>query len=37
VYRIDAESGKLDRVQTYDVGKSLTWVMAIKLAWISHQ
>lgn len=30
VYQVDAESGKLTRIHTYDVGKSLTWVMAVK-------
>lgn len=32
VYRVDLESGKLARLHTYDVGQSLTWVMAVKLA-----
>lgn len=31
VFRVDLESGKLDRVHTVDVGKSLTWVMAVKI------
>lgn len=30
VFQIDADSGKLTRLRTYDVGKSLTWVMAVK-------
>ncbi len=29
VFRVDTSSGRLDRVQTYDVGKSLTWVLAV--------
>ena len=29
VFRIDAGSGRLDRIQTYDVGTSLTWVVSI--------
>lgn len=32
VYRVDLESGKLTRLHTYDVGQSLTWVMAVKFA-----
>src|SRR5262245_9591199 len=31
VYRVDTGSGKLSPLQTYDVGKSLTWVMAVKV------
>jgi 6-phosphogluconolactonase len=30
VYRIDANSGKLSPAHTVDVGKSLTWVLAVK-------
>jgi 6-phosphogluconolactonase (cycloisomerase 2 family) len=30
-FQIDQASGRLTRVHTYDVGRSLTWVMAIKL------
>jgi len=30
VYRIDLASGALTRIHTVDVGKSLTWVMAVK-------
>jgi 6-phosphogluconolactonase len=30
VYRIDGNSGKLTPVHTVDVGKSLSWVMAVK-------
>jgi 6-phosphogluconolactonase len=30
-YAIDRASGALAHVKTYDVGKSLTWVMAVKL------
>lgn len=29
VFRVDEGSGKLERIATQDVGKSLTWVMAI--------
>ena len=32
VYRVDASNGQLDRIGTWKVGKSLTWVMAVKLA-----
>jgi 6-phosphogluconolactonase len=32
VYQIDGGKGKLTRLHTYDVGKSLTWVMAVKLS-----
>ena len=32
VFQVDAETGKLTRQHTYDVGKSLTWVMAVKFA-----
>jgi len=31
VFQIDQDSGKLTRLQTYDVGKSLTWVLADRL------
>lgn len=31
VYRVDLESGSLTRLYTQEVGKSLTWVMAVKL------
>lgn len=31
VYRVDPESGKLTRLHTYEVGKSLTWALAVKL------
>src|SRR5262249_42479288 len=31
VFRVDADSGKLTRVHTYPVGKSLTWVLAVAL------
>jgi 6-phosphogluconolactonase len=31
VYRVDAASGKLTPVQTYEIGKSLTWVMAVEV------
>lgn len=31
VYAVDAKSGKLDRKETLDVGKSLTWVCVVKL------
>jgi 6-phosphogluconolactonase len=30
VFRVDADSGKLTRVHTYPVGKSLTWVLAVE-------
>ncbi len=30
VYRVDLSSGRLERLHTYDVGKSLTWVQAVK-------
>jgi len=30
VFQIDQSTGKLSRLQTYDVGKSLTWVLAVK-------
>lgn len=30
VYRVDAATGRLTALRTYDVGKSLTWVMAVK-------
>ena len=29
VFRVDTSSGRLERVHTYDVGKSLTWVFAV--------
>src|SRR5262245_11880168 len=32
VYRVDESHGQLDRIGTWKVGKSLTWVMAVKLA-----
>ena len=32
VYRVDKSNGQLDRIGTWKVGKSLTWVMAVKLA-----
>ena len=31
VYQIDVETGKLTPLQTYDVGKSLGWVLAVKV------
>jgi 6-phosphogluconolactonase len=31
IYRVDLKSGQLTRIHTQDVGKSLTWVMAIDL------
>ncbi len=31
VYRVDLDSGRLTRLHTQDVGKSLTWVLAVKL------
>jgi 6-phosphogluconolactonase len=31
VYRIDSGTGQLTRAHTYNVGKSLTWVMAVNL------
>lgn len=30
VFKVDTETGKLTRIHTLDVGKSLTWVMAVK-------
>lgn len=30
VFRVDLDSGKLTRLHTYDVGKSLTWVLAVE-------
>ena len=30
VFRVDAETGKLTRLRTYDVGKSVGWVLAVK-------
>jgi 6-phosphogluconolactonase len=30
VFRVDVGTGKLTRLHTYDVGKSLTWVLAVK-------
>lgn len=32
VFRVDGQNGKLERVHTVNVGKSLTWVMAVKFA-----
>jgi 6-phosphogluconolactonase len=31
VYRIDTDTGKLTRLHTYDVGKSLTWVLTARI------
>jgi 6-phosphogluconolactonase len=31
MFRVDAGTGKLTRLHTYAVGKSLTWVMAVKV------
>jgi 6-phosphogluconolactonase len=31
VFRVDPDTGKLTRLHTQDVGKSLTWVLAVKL------
>jgi 6-phosphogluconolactonase len=31
VYQVDAETGKLTRLHTYEVGKSVTWVLAVKV------
>ena len=31
VYRIAVETGKLSRERTYDVGKSVTWVLVVKV------
>jgi 6-phosphogluconolactonase len=31
VFRVNTSSGGLERIQTVDVGKSLTWVMAVRL------
>jgi 6-phosphogluconolactonase len=31
VYRVDPDTGKLTRLHTQDVGKSLTWVLAVEL------
>lgn len=31
VYRVDADTGRLTRLETLDVGKSLTWVLAVKV------
>lgn len=31
VYRVDPDRGTLTRIHTYEVGKSLTWVMAVKM------
>ena len=31
VYQVDLDTGKLSRRHTYDVGKSLSWVLAVKL------
>lgn len=30
VFKVDTVSGQLERIHTYDVGKSLSWVMAIE-------
>ena len=32
VYRVDAASGRLMRLHTYPVGRSLSWVMTVKPA-----
>ncbi|MBS0205263.1 MAG: lactonase family protein [Planctomycetes bacterium] len=32
VFRIDQVTGHMARIQTYDVGKSLTWVLVVKTA-----
>src|SRR5205823_6599562 len=32
VYRINRDNGELTHLHTYDVGQSLTWVMAVKFA-----
>jgi 6-phosphogluconolactonase len=31
VYQVDRDTGQLSRLHTYDVGKSLTWVLAVQL------
>lgn len=31
VYQVDQETGKLTRLHTYDVGKSVTWVLVVKV------
>jgi 6-phosphogluconolactonase len=31
VYGIDSETGRLRPLHTYDVGRSLTWVLSVKL------
>jgi hypothetical protein len=31
VFGVNLDNGKLTRLQSYDVGKSLTWVIAVKL------
>jgi 6-phosphogluconolactonase len=31
VFRVDTDKGSLTRIHTYEVGKSLTWVMAVKM------
>jgi 6-phosphogluconolactonase len=31
VYKVDTDTGKLTRIDTYDVGKSLSWVQAVKV------
>lgn len=36
LYECAPESGKLSRIATYDVGKSLTWVLAVDLATASR-
>ena len=30
-FQVDANTGKLTRIQTYDIGKALTWVLAVDL------
>jgi 6-phosphogluconolactonase len=31
VFRVDLDTGQLSRLHTYDVGKSLAWVLAVKI------
>jgi 6-phosphogluconolactonase len=31
VYRVDLDTGRLTRLHTYEVGKSLTWVLAVRM------
>lgn len=31
-YRIDVATGNLERIATYDAGKTAWWVMAVRLA-----